>query len=81
MTKMKHTRTEIADVKAYLKDHGATLEIGEDGRLNLDLPAGRIWGANGLHTYVAWDRMEAIDAMKYGTRNCTATECDICEGL
>ena len=87
--------TVKANFEKALQDAGGEVDLQcfSADQLVVDLPAGRVWNANGWHALNygledvrAWETemndayREATKDILLGTGECNETRCDICEG-
>jgi len=78
---------DIRTVYARVKSLGGTVDRGEL-RINLDAPAGKVWGSNLCHTLAYAPRrgervneyaQDMLNDLALGVTNCDTPDCDVCE--
>ena len=86
---MSTVKPTLANVRREAERYGAEVEYGLSGRydtITIDLPAGKVWVANGCHCLscsvvirlVADQYRDLLEQMAYGTDDCDDPECDFC---
>ncbi len=82
----------LASLKKVASSYGAKVDVDTEGcyNVNVNLPKGLIWNANGIHTLnsfcyngnPSWRKdvfKDLIDRMAYGISKCDGINCETCE--